>query len=786
MNWPSTSGVGVNLSYGLIGSAIYAGDDESRQWLLPKTNDNDLNCLYKVDNSKQLLIKNSEKVGIIEEKTNSDSEDGDIYVPRVLLKDCELEDQIFNSKYIYDPISMNCKLFDIGKPGVSNKQYYVYASGEFGTILSLSKLTKDYHAFTKENCLPIRLNSMTFGETFSIELQSPIRQIVCSKSSSEFEINSRLIIIRTAIYIKVFRFTETLNSHKSHFKELATVYPADLSNNTFADVTYNPYDPNQFAMVDTEGVWGVYEINPKNIKHSKFVNIGRIFDPFDHSKFKQVQWSEHFDFLFVISRVYIKKVKISTGFKTDLLLLTQFSQVCCFERLENNDKLAMLLTSRELMIVDLNHGKFKKSLSWRHFLNVNDHSLKFTIKLINDIYFVLVFSKVNNILLIFQFKYDQDENNLPVMNSNPISLNFNEFENGFINSFHLQQLTFDDPFLYEDLGLNSEELKELKDLNGDVANEFFVLLVQTRNLQIIRYIISSNDGYKKVEIKNPEYFFRNQVLSSRRDTSHDSVLSMRQQRMQERNLELEMIMLKRLDMDFSSVTNGIRQPQGDQQDSKVCQAVAKTIDFGKVKRGPMMLQELSRDLRDLQRLHRFDEYDRMVLQLVNFSAENELEVAKLHKLVKAMGIRSEINSFSQLYKYLCEQLPSEDTGDLGNAVKRLMPCLFTVANPSAEEDDLHQLVLATDEKVVDIFTKWDSNYEDEETELLRQIETRNAQRFETIANSQSQQPVINSQSQPVMSSQDVGYPASSQSVKPELASSRHKHAKKRKRIKGFG
>lgn len=165
-----------------------------------------------------------------------------------------------------------------------------YASGKTGSVLNIAVLTR-------QNTLHLnRHNNVT-----SIELHSPIKSIKIPGASESIGRRSNLVGIITENSFQIFRI-ESVHSRSCDVMVSSSepLYFVEIDDLQVVDFAFNPWDLQQFAIIDIKGNWSIGRI-PKNFNNNNKRKLqlidnlhGTIFDPEELSSWKRIEWFSHF------------------------------------------------------------------------------------------------------------------------------------------------------------------------------------------------------------------------------------------------------------------------------------------------------------------------------------------------------------------------------------------------------------------------------------------------------------------------------------------------------------
>ncbi|EJS44573.1 rrn6p [Saccharomyces arboricola H-6] len=252
----------------------------------------------------------------------------------------------------------------------------VYASGKTNSLLNIA-------ALTRQDTLHLnRHNNVT-----SIELHSPIKSIKIPKTSESIGRRSNLVGVVTENSFQIFRI-ESIHSRSSDviITSSEPLYFVEIDDIQIADFAFNPWDLQQFAIIDIRGNWNIGMI-PKNFNNKKAKlqlvdNLqGTIFDPEELSSWKKIEWFSQFQKIVVFDRSKMIEIDFINDWQAEVVQAKTWSDIRDYKRV--NDKNGILLTSREIIIIGASEGdEAVRKLSWKHDLDPADTTLKMTLQVV--------------------------------------------------------------------------------------------------------------------------------------------------------------------------------------------------------------------------------------------------------------------------------------------------------------------------------------------------------------------------------------------------------------------
>lgn len=185
-----------------------------------------------------------------------------------------------------------------------------------------------------------------------------------------------------------------------------------------ADFAFNPWELQQFAVIDIRGNWGVARL-PKSIKPGSRIRFipnmkGSIFDPEELSNWKRIEWSSSYSKLLIISASRVFELDLDHDWQLEVVQAKTWSYLRDYRRID--DEFGALLTSKEIIIVSTrrDNEQVSRVISWKHCLDPNDQTLRLTIQKIplgfKMLILTCIFSKGHSKVYMHGFCHDQDRN----------------------------------------------------------------------------------------------------------------------------------------------------------------------------------------------------------------------------------------------------------------------------------------------------------------------------------------------------------------------------------------
>lgn len=414
--WPHKAGLGVRLSYGVFGnpnveveSASNANFISSDDYLQPKItfprNEGDKKAdqyLNEVLNKPLLKKPLNHSVGEVyqssETNTSFDDENfGTTSVPSKILSSYGLETKAIDSAMAYDPgFGDIVQKFQI-KPQstVVTLDGLVHVTGEALSVLSLSIILQD-------------ARSIKLSPTYEVDFLDQIRQV----EVAENEEKSRLIILvrtRVKVYVSTCKLSRYSSNSKSgpnfQLSIIKEISAHKLQQSTFADVAVCAANVRKFAIVDIQGNLSAWIINRK---HDKVLRLGTsdmqlsIIDTNNLSNWLRLTWLPNVNSILLSTRTMIVRHDFDTATQKALVTSNTWSRI---RDIQCVGDMLFYLTSKELIWLRCG-TEIERLLSWKHFLNDCDPSLRLLVFTQKESYSLFIYSQASPLVLVYSLGYE--------------------------------------------------------------------------------------------------------------------------------------------------------------------------------------------------------------------------------------------------------------------------------------------------------------------------------------------------------------------------------------------
>ncbi|GME71654.1 unnamed protein product [Ambrosiozyma monospora] len=380
MAFPSKTGVGVNLTYGLDGIGILNPS------LLEKNSSTQTFKLPRVRNSKQRLISpvpNSFQIHSKGYKTETEQQksygmlplpqrraidntlkhttaNNSFFIPHDAIKTSTINSETFiHPKEEIDPCEGDVvKILEFPDlEGWSKRYLLLTADGPLRNLVTFTSLEEGFNPVLQHRAPPFYVsNSVSFPSKVNHIAVSPYRPS-----------STQTIAVMTVNSVHVFRVI--WKTEQFVLEPAFKIGKADLAGFQFAHVEFNPAH-SKIAVVDVKGNFEVYGYKSHRF-HSSNWTLKTIYDPVELSNFKKIIWSNEGFYLMTRSSLHMVDYLNATC----KLVANAWSKLVDYVSPVDENGIGFLLTTREIIVVDELNG-FKRLLGWNHYLSEKDLSMK--------------------------------------------------------------------------------------------------------------------------------------------------------------------------------------------------------------------------------------------------------------------------------------------------------------------------------------------------------------------------------------------------------------------------
>lgn len=365
MTFPHVEELGISETLGTTTIAnIFIDDDD-------KDNKNiDINLKFPTYQTFKNNLNYKFKKRIVESKwTSDDDTNGNIAKLNNISTSSMLNTQInLNSKSsrsISNPIEFwNPNIGKLLKFFIfKNSKFIIFITGNNNDVINIDEIIEVN-------------NTVKFRKLSRISLNSKVFQI-----STYGNNNNILILIRTLNTVNVLKFRK-INKTKYVVTKIFK-FEKGQKWTEFADsCMYVSKEVIKLVIIDNIGKFALFSSN--NSKSLEFtqniLGYQSIYDPVELSNFKKLLFINE-NRLLLITRSQIHEYKLDIGKLVCLVCAGTWTKILDLSlNVENN--LAYMLTTKEVILIDINRNSFKRRFAWKHFLNDLDMSLY--INFLND------------------------------------------------------------------------------------------------------------------------------------------------------------------------------------------------------------------------------------------------------------------------------------------------------------------------------------------------------------------------------------------------------------------
>ncbi|CDO94667.1 unnamed protein product [Kluyveromyces dobzhanskii CBS 2104] len=226
-------------------------------------------------------------------------------------------------------------------------------------------------------------------------------------------------------------------------------------------VTFNPWNHMEMALIDSKGNWCIAKLETHkrqrcNVKLRREIS-GSIFDPTEISPWNHIEWQDDHTSLIILNRSRLTVVNLEQNWQQDIIQAKTWSELRDFKRITDN--LFLLLTSKEIILMQVRDQHIDRLLSWKHEWDPLDPSIRTSFKICEDdeygqLIHILLYSKLT--VKVYGILFGYKENNWSVIASKPFLLSLGNIK----SKDGLNTIEFPDVNLYA-IPSDSDEGDEL-------------------------------------------------------------------------------------------------------------------------------------------------------------------------------------------------------------------------------------------------------------------------------------------------------------------------------------
>ncbi|KAL4896354.1 RNA polymerase I-specific transcription initiation factor RRN6-like protein [Aspergillus ambiguus] len=372
-----------------------------------------------------------------------------------LLQNETLSHVIATTTELCDPLVTS--LFDLGyavdlqndSKGTRAIPIAVVASGECGNSISFRRFEEVTVELKQGSTAGMRVPSI--GKLDSTEWSAggaPARQICFAHSLEEkatwvaarfpnFTLIFRPLYHRYPVPVHLYRQGErvVLGQHSNarlNANPQVEISYRQTGGFPHADVTFNPWYQRQFALVDERGNWSIWELIGRQKRHKGKVSADRVksgslpwLDLGDgqdieghprHDGWAAIEWAGNFNTFIVSDRrcpiLYLTENDETYSYPIELDLSRKSEWILDVKRSPCNPVHVFILTTSRVFWLDVgpdalpapggdSSPSLYPRLSWRHFRDPEDITLKLTPLLLDKDFYLVLYSRLNTLALSY-------------------------------------------------------------------------------------------------------------------------------------------------------------------------------------------------------------------------------------------------------------------------------------------------------------------------------------------------------------------------------------------------
>ncbi|KAF2261342.1 hypothetical protein CC78DRAFT_570583 [Lojkania enalia] len=411
----------------------------------------------------------------------------------------------------YDPTVGDLMSFgSITTSGRKRRSKFVaaIAAGEGGTILRLVTLAKERQGWETDKGIWIEGLSMVDEDSgYWAEDAAPLQQLCFAESDNRSVFLAARFPTKTAI-LRPHHYESDKPPRRSPYYELPSskidprpVISIDILQTggiPHAHVAFNPDYQRQVGIVDQAGGWSIWDIEGGSRGESQTsiicsargsISLPRveIAEEEPHARqdgWARIMWVGDVNTVVVCNRRYLNAIDIKGDQPTPLPCVATIPKhsadwILDLKRHAQERHRFYVLTSSRLFLLEikclndaLENGGDRAGvvilLSWVHFRGLDDISMGLSIPtgLEEGSSLVLLYSRLNSLLTVFQFRGHELEPTIPISGSDPIDLDFHgSLQNSTnnlqrISSIYVDRMTFRESDRVKPSGIGSIYLSD--------------------------------------------------------------------------------------------------------------------------------------------------------------------------------------------------------------------------------------------------------------------------------------------------------------------------------------
>lgn len=392
--WPHKKGLGVQLTYGIKGNGmLQIPDGENTLVDHPVLNEDPL---AKLSSTVSLVPKQTDDLMFKYKyhqvsstpyaKADAKRVASEFHLPILasLLHTYKVPSEVVNSAEAYDPTFDNCiDFFYVSSNLNTNLKPTIaaYCTGTIGHILSVSLIEP-----TVTNG-EMKYDTPRFLKTVNLTLDEPIKQIEGHKIARTSKDSDGHTLIRTSNWIYVINIGYNMDLPQPiNILLVDKVNAQQFENHPFAHMLWSFHSKKKFVITDVKGnvfimslIRGTYIQSTKLLLKDESEQEERVFqNTLQLSNWRKILWPK-LNEVMIATRNSLATIDLTNKTTRQIITAETWSRIRDISIPILLRKYMFILTSREIIWLDITGEEPQRLISWKHFLNDKDPSLKFTV-----------------------------------------------------------------------------------------------------------------------------------------------------------------------------------------------------------------------------------------------------------------------------------------------------------------------------------------------------------------------------------------------------------------------
>ncbi|KAI4939874.1 uncharacterized protein J4E92_001160 [Alternaria infectoria] len=380
----------------------------------------------------------------------------------------------------YDPLVGDLLSFGSITPKGRHEAWQIAAlpTGESGSILQLSILDNERHVWTADPKSWVEGRTLKDTESgFWNEEAAPIQQVHFSHSDDSRTFLAVRLPTRTVLFHPDYHRRPRASAVSPFYRlpassielhPILSISQNDTDGFAHADVTFNPDFQLQFALVDLNQTWSVWDIEHRPrlgtylascLLRGKIDELEEDGDTACEDGWARILWVADTTTLLVCNRRHLSIVSIKGRTTSYLPCPELFSErsadwVLDVKQHPRDRSRVFVLTSTRLFLLSVTapsellpragEAGAKVLTSWRHYRGVEDFTLHISVQMLSDDETcVMLHSRVNNLVQIQSFRSNTSDSSGLVTSSDPTLLDLPIGGSAHITNLYIEPMRWE-------------------------------------------------------------------------------------------------------------------------------------------------------------------------------------------------------------------------------------------------------------------------------------------------------------------------------------------------------